>query len=449
MLRALLPTLTAVLAGLLLAAPSPAQAASRGPCVPGTSGPACHFWTGKVVFVADGDTIYVDGDGDGSRRSKSIRFTGINAMELNRYSSFPSRRRGACHAREAAAVVDRYVKRSRGRVRLSAQNPSSRTGKRLRRSVAVRVGGRWQDLGRILMEGGHALWLPNGVEWAWNREYHVLAEQAAASRRNLYDPARCGAGPSPDAPLTMSVHWDADGTDGANLNGEWVDVRNPGTTDVPLGGWWLRDSYLTYGAPGVPGFAFPPYAVVPAGGSLRLYVGCGANRPETPSRFYWCQRSTVFENATGGRSIGDGGYLFDPQGDLRTSAIYPCLTSCEDPLRGAVRLDVEPTTPERITLTNASASPIDLDGYLVKLHLGGASERFIFSLPLRSGSRLEPGERLTLYMGGSPADDERLVRYLGRGSYVLADGGNTVSLRSASDAIVACDAWGSARCATP
>lgn len=235
MLRTLLATLLAAAGVLLLVSPA-AQAASRGPCVPGTAGPACHFWTGKATFVADGDTIYVDVDGDGTRATKSIRFTGINAMELTRYSSDPRRRRGACHAREAAAVVDRYLRRSNGRVRLAAQNPGSRTGKRLRRSVAVRIGGRWQDLGRILMEGGHALWLPNGVEWAWNREYHLLAEQAAAGRRALYDPSYCGLGPAPDAPLAVSVNWDADGTDGLDLNGEWIDIRNPGPADVPLGG---------------------------------------------------------------------------------------------------------------------------------------------------------------------------------------------------------------------
>ncbi len=446
--RTLLATLLAA-AGLLSTAAPPAHAASRGPCVAGTPGPICHFWTGKVTFVADGDTIRVDVDGDGTGASKTIRFTGINAMELSRYSSSHRRRRGACHAREATLLVERYVRRSGRRVRLAAQNSGSRTGHRLRRSVAVRIDGRWQDLGRILMEGGHALWLPNGVEWAWNGEYHRLAEQAAASRRNLYDPSHCGVGPQAGADLRLSVHWDADGVDGADLNGEWIDIRNAGPADVPLGGWWLRDSYLVYGARGVPGFAFPPYAVVPAGGSVRLYVGCGPNRPNAPTRFYWCQRSTVFENASGARGIGDGGYLFDPQGDLRTSAIYPCLGQCDDPLRGAVRIDVQPRTPESIRLTNVSPSPVDLDGYLVKLHLGGAAERFIFGHPLGSGSRLDPGERMTLSMGGSSDDDERLLRYLGRGSYVLADGGNVVSLRSPNDAVVACEAWGSARCPAP
>ena len=445
MSRLALAILTAAL-GLLpsLAAAPSASAGGRGPCLDSGQGPTCTFWTGKVTFVADGDTIDVDIDGDGARGAKTVRFTGINAMELTRYSKYPSRRRGACHGLEATSVVERYIKRSRWKVRLSAQNPRSTTGKRLRRSVAVRVGGRWKDLGRILMEGGHALWLPNPVENAHNLEYHALAEQAAAARRNLYNPTFCGAGPSPEAELKVSVHWDADGTDGADLNGEWVDIRNPGPTDVPLAGWWLRDSWLIYNARHVPGYEFPADAVVPAHGSLRLYVGCGTN---TPQRQYWCQDSAVFENADFRRNSGDGGYLFDPQGDLRASSIYPCVVSCQDPLIGAVALTVRPNTPESITVANVSAATVDLSGYLVKLHLGGAGDKFIFGHPIADGSVLAPGERLTLWMQDAPDGDGPLVRSLRRAAHVLADGGNKVTLRTATDVEIACAAWGHSRCA--
>ena len=310
--------------------------------------------------------------------------------------------------------------------------------------MAVRIGGRWIDLGRILMEAGHALWLPNGVENAHNLEYHVLAEQAAAARRNLYDPAYCGAGPSPEAQLKMALHWDADGTDGADLNGEWVDIRNDGPTDVSLAGWWFRDSWLIYSSRKVPGFEFPANAVVPTRGSLRLYVGCGES---TPQRHFWCQDSTVFENADLRRHSRDGRYLFDPHGDLRVSSMYPCVFRGEDALMKALQLTVHPTKPESISVTNVSPSTVDLDGYLVKLHLGGAPDRFIFGYPFGPGSRLAPGERMQIWMDRSPGGEGRLVRSLRRGAYVLADGGNAVSVRSATDVTVACAAWGRARCA--
>ena len=176
-----------------------------GPCLAGQKLPTCHFWRARIAKkrggrpiagIADGDTIRVKIDGDRSSAPKSVRFVGINAMELSRYSNIPGRRRGACHALEATTLVEKYVNRAHGIVRLGAQDPASRTGKRLYRSVAVRLHGRWQDLGRIEMQRGLALWLANGSEYAHNAEYHELAEEAAAARRGLYDPVSCGPGPS-------------------------------------------------------------------------------------------------------------------------------------------------------------------------------------------------------------------------------------------------------------
>src|SRR3954451_19717103 len=169
--------------GLLLVSPA-AHAAWRAPCVPGSAGPVCTWWNAKTTFVADGDTIRVRLAGES--RVSTIRFTGIKAMELHRYSSKASRRRGECHGVEAATLVDRLIKAAHGRVRLSAQKPSSITGGRLRRSVWVRSGGAWRDVSRLEMEAGLALWLPNEVEFAHNADYSALAEEAAAAQRGLY-----------------------------------------------------------------------------------------------------------------------------------------------------------------------------------------------------------------------------------------------------------------------
>ena len=62
----------------------------RGPCLPARPhGPSCLIWTAKVTFVDDGDTVDVKIDGGRKRR---VRFTGINAPELTRYSSKASKR---------------------------------------------------------------------------------------------------------------------------------------------------------------------------------------------------------------------------------------------------------------------------------------------------------------------------------------------------------------------
>ena len=422
-----------------LASPALAEA-RKGPCVAGKKRPRCTFTPARVTFVADGDTIRATIAG----REQTIRFTGINAMELHRYSSTPSKRRGECHGIAATNLVDRYIKRSHRRVRLAAQHAGSHSKTRLRRSVWVKAGGRWRDLARIEMEAGLALWLPNGPEFAHNREYHELAEQAAAAQRGVFDPDSCGAGPDQDLPVTVTVNWDADGNDRHNTNGEWADIHNAGARPLSLRGWWFRDSWLTYGRHHRPGFAFPAGATVPAGGTVRVHMGCGT---DSVTDLHWCQHRTVFEKVTHDRrQMGDGGYLFDPQGDLRAAMTYPCVFACVDPLKGKVRVDVHPRSPESIEIVNVSGGPVDLAGHTVKLHLIGHRDAFVFGYPFRPGSIVGAGQTMTILPDGSPSRDTALVRHLGRGPHVLTDGGNAVSLRTMTDLVTYCTAWGNTHC---
>ena len=300
--------LAALTLTLLALAPAVAEA-SRGPCLPGGDGPTCTFWTAKVVHVHDGDTLEVKVRG----RTLRVRVTGIQAMEQTVYSSYATRRRGECHAVAATNRFEQLVRRGGGVVRLAAQDPSSRSGRRWRRSVAVRAGDGWRDVGHVLVSEGHALWLTNPVEWAWNADYAAAAESAAAQRLRLWHPDACGAGPSAHADLAVRVNWDADGVDVENPNGEWIRVINRSDQDVPLAGWWVRDSALRR-------FRFPRGTVAPARGAVTVRVGRGEQRGTV---FHWGLGEPAFENVTGdGRSVGDGGYLFDTDGDLRAFSMY-------------------------------------------------------------------------------------------------------------------------------
>ena len=296
---------------LVLAFAAAPAGAATAPCRP-DGGPTCHVWTAKVVHVKDGDTLEADVRGDG-RAPLRIRVTGIQAMELTVYSHTASRRRGECHAVAAANRFDRLVRASGGIVRLSAQDPRSHSGKRWRRSVAVRTPEGWRDVGEILMSEGHALWLNNSVEWAWNARYAEAGDRAAANQLGLWRPDACGVGPSENADLSVRVNWDADGVDSENPNGEWIRIFNRSDGGVPLTGWWVRDSALRR-------FRFPLFTVLPAGESVTVHVGRG---PQGGTEFHWGLTEAVFENASDdGRSVGDGGYLFDPEGDLRAYDIY-------------------------------------------------------------------------------------------------------------------------------
>jgi endonuclease YncB( thermonuclease family) len=419
--------LLSALLAVLAAAPAHAR---TGSCLLSGDGPRCTLWTGKVVNVGDADTIDVDVDGDGTARRVRIRITGVQAMEQSVYSSLPGRRRGECHAVAATDRLERLLRAGGNRVRLAAQDPRSRSGNRTRRSVAFRSGGRWRDAGDVLIREGYALWLPHPVEYAWNARYSVLAERAQDAGENLWDPESCAPGPDPDANLRVWVNWDADGRDDRNVNGEWVTIRNLDPLNaVPIGGWWVRDSFLRR-------FTFPRSAVVPAGGQVTLFVGLG-----NPARgeFYWGQRFPAFENATHDeRAMGDGAYLFDPQGDLRFYMQYPCRVDCEDPNAGTIELRAQPRRAESVELRNVSGFSVDLNGYRL--------ETLPYGYAFGPDSVVEPGETMRIEIGDSLQDDTRLVKHWRQSRSILDDGGDVVRLETFDDISIACDAWGSRSC---
>jgi len=308
-----------LIALLAVAATAPAAHARphSGRCTGEAGSPRCHYWYGKAVFFADGDTIDVNiaGDGHGARH---IRFSGINAMELTRYSSIRSRRRGECHAVAATNRVEALIRRGHRRVRLAAQHASSRSGHRLRRQVSTKINGRWVDVNRAIIAEGRALFLGNSAEWAWDRPYMRLAQRAAARRLRLWNPRGCGAGPQRHVTPRVRIKYDADGYDKQNTNGEWARIFNPSSRRLRLGPWGFR-------GPRAARLPFPRGTSVPAHGSVLRRMGHGPNRHGV---FHWGLSGPPFENPNPATGSGDGGYLFDPRGNLRAWTMYPCLVGC-------------------------------------------------------------------------------------------------------------------------
>jgi endonuclease YncB( thermonuclease family) len=416
-----------ILSALALLCAAPATAAT-GPCGPGGSGPTCRIWTAKVVDVNDGDTIDVDIDGDGSRRHFAIRFIGVQAMEQTRYSHTASKRRGQCHALQATNLVERLVKLGHRRVRLSAQSPRKDSEGRLFRSVAVKIKGRWQDVGEREMAQGVTLWMHVANETAWNRRYNSLGQEAARKHVGLWNPVTCGSGPSQNVPIRVWVMSDPLGPDTANVNSEYIKIQNlSSTASVPLARWWVRDS-------GLRRYTFPRGTVLGPGHTITVYSGHG--RPVGDS-FYWGLPGTVFENSVNGGDAGDGAYLFDPQGDLRNYLVYPCLVACSDPNQGAVRVTQHAVGREYALVRNISNHPVDLYGYELRTPGGYAFGK---------DSVLQPGEAIEIDVMGDPSQDTRLVRHMGIDGPYLPDRGGAMSLTTFDEIVLACDAWGSGKC---
>ena len=427
-MRARTGILVAILAAAVLSiCPAPAPAAT-GPCRPDGTGPTCRIWKAKVVEVNDGDTIDVDIDGDGSRRRFPIRFIGVQAMEQTRYSRNPAKRRGRCHALQATNLVERLVKLGRRRVRLSAQSPRKDSMGRLFRSVAVKIGGRWRDIGETEMAQGTTLWMHVANETAWNRRYNSLGQEAAQRRIGLWNPATCGDGPSQNVPLEVWVMSDPLGEDTVDVNSEYIRIRNLSpTASVPLARWSVRDS-------GLRRYTFPAGTVLGPGRTITVHSGHGRRVSDT---FYWGLPGTVFENSASGGDQGDGAYLFDPQGDLRNYMVYPCLVACTDPNQGAVRVTQHAVGREYVLVQNISARALDLYGYELRMPGGYA---------FRRDSVLQPGETIEVDVKGEPSQDTRLLRHMGINGPYLPDRGGAVSLTTFDEIVLDCDAWGTGHC---
>jgi endonuclease YncB( thermonuclease family) len=299
-----------------------------------SSGSGAAVQYGTVAFVADGDTIDVLIDGvapDPGREGSRVRFLGTQAMELYSYHQDLSQVTGECHAVEAAKRLKSllFAAGKGRRVRLTARDSSSSNLGRLARFVGTRTAdGKWHDVGTVLVREGQVIPSYQKAEYTQNKSYRALSEAAATKGIGLWDTDFCGPGPT--ANLGVRVKWDADGDDTQNVNGEYVKITNRGASSVSLAGWWVRDSATRQSATAAEtrrGYILPTGAKVAAGKSVYVHVG---RKPTSPlaGHFYFGLSSPIFENPSPSPVyLGDGAYLFDPQGDLRGWQQYPCVSA--------------------------------------------------------------------------------------------------------------------------
>ena len=143
--------------------------------------------------------------------------------------------------------------------------------------------------------------------------YADLSRQAAAAGLRLWDTHGCGDGPSPDAPLTMRVNYDAKCNDRFNVNGEWAEIHNDSgpPSRSRAGGSATRRCAATRSRR-----APSSRPAAPSGSAW-------ATAPTRADELHWGLDSPPFENPSyDERATGDGGYLFDPRGNLRAWVIY-------------------------------------------------------------------------------------------------------------------------------
>ena len=124
--------------------------------------------------------------------------------------------------------------------------------------------------------------------------------------------------------------------------------------------------------------------------------------------------------------------------------IYPCLLSCTDALLDRVRLRARARAPESISVSNVGGEPLSLAGHQLKLHHPEHRGRFITAYPFGREPVLQPGDTLDLRLEGRA--EGPLERSWPIGPFKLRDREGAVSLRTFTDIVIACEAWGAGRC---
>jgi micrococcal nuclease len=104
----------------------------------------------------------------------------------------------------------------------------------------------------------------------------------------------------------VNINYDAPGDDNKNPNGEWVEIKNTGSTPVNLKGFTLEDAAKHR-------FVFPDF-VLDTGKIVKVYSGSGTLNS---SSLYLGSSSAIWNND------GDTAYLYDSNGKLIDTYKYP------------------------------------------------------------------------------------------------------------------------------
>mgnify|MGYP002629633775 CR=1 FL=1 len=228
----------------------------------------------RVTRVLDGDTVDL-----GAER---IRLKGINAPE-----------KGECGADKATEALAALVAEG---VRVDRRGTGDRG-----RTLGYLYGADGTAIHTALARPGLVLAYPYGDN---DDQAAALAEAEQAARvehLGLFDPHACGPTLAVSALIEISeLVQNPPGDDLADGAGEYVAISGPAGT--ALSGWVIKDTSAGNR------FSFPAGTVLPEGGALRIYTGCGAAAPD---RLFWCRKGAGVWNNT-----GDTAFLLDPSGNL-------------------------------------------------------------------------------------------------------------------------------------
>jgi len=291
-----------------------------GPGGAGTDGAAgtATDWTVEVVEVVDGDTLKVEFP-DG--RVENVRLLGVDTPEVHtgvspdEFDGVPETEDGRTWLRDWGHRASEWMRQrvADAEVRIETDPETDRRGSYGRLLVYVYVDG--ENVNEELLSQGYARMYDS--EFTKRDRFAELEATARSQDAGLWgytDGAGGAGGVSPDdggavgdsGLAVATVHEDADGPDGDNLNDEYVVFENRGNRTIDLSGYTVRDDANH-------ALAVPDGVTLRPGEQLTVFTGTGEN---TDDSLYWGESAPVWNND------GDVVYVETPNGTTVVEYAY-------------------------------------------------------------------------------------------------------------------------------
>ena len=302
--------------------------------------------SGAIETVRECGIVYMHEDGD----TTHVKTTTNKMIEIRNIGlQTPERRKGTnpaqCGAEDAYQNFKALMPEQITIVQLRSVTNSTNGwggGSRPLRSVYKlnnATGAFDIDVQAEQIKAGWSLWWPQASEWAQNKEYLDLMNDAKSRGVGLWNPNLCGAATGAVPLMWFSQNAPTIDTDTEPAFGEYVILKNDTDSVMNLTDWMLRDSSLNFFWDSENGNwmqrqnKFGSFTI-PARGHRIVYIDNprGYELSATEYEYFNWSRNAPGHQLTNGSisgnyANGDGLYLQDPKGNIRVSMNNPCTSA--------------------------------------------------------------------------------------------------------------------------